>query len=252
MAQRLLSHGSAPYLRWKNRNVNTQVYFECMEDVVRTVASQWPRGQWADPNFQVKIQQDGARPHTSAQFKNLWENLLVALAMEGVLPFADKVTLLTQPPNSPDLNLNDNGFFNALQAGYKRFAPRNDREMIDAVQEVWSKYPAQRINHMWLTLQANFNAIIEVHGGNDYKSPHMAKEKLERQNRLPIVLEVSDKARELVEEGGSDNEEEGLTDLQEAEVERLENTYGRMEQSELRNRLPRAGAERDLFERRSD
>jgi hypothetical protein len=52
-------------MRWKNRNVDTQAYFECMEDIVREVAVKWPRGQWVDKNFMIKIQQDGARPHTS-------------------------------------------------------------------------------------------------------------------------------------------------------------------------------------------
>jgi hypothetical protein len=102
-----------------------------MEDVVRAVAKEWPRGQWANPNFTVKIQQDGARPHTSKQFVDLWENLLMSLVLEGVLPTVDKVQLVTQPANSPDLNVNDNGLFNAIQAEYKKYAPRDTKEMID-------------------------------------------------------------------------------------------------------------------------
>jgi hypothetical protein len=104
--------------RWKNRNVDTQAYFECLEDVVRNVAAQWPGCQWNDPAFVVKIQQDSARPHTSGMFKELWENLLVSLALENVLPTVDKIKLITQPANSPDMNVNENGLFNALQAGY--------------------------------------------------------------------------------------------------------------------------------------
>jgi hypothetical protein len=161
----LVRTGSAPLCdeKWKNRNVDTQAYFEHIEDIVREIAIKWPRGQWGDPAFMVKIQQDGARPHTSGKFKELWENLLVGLYLEGVLPSVDKIVLKTQPTQSPDTNLNDNSFFNALQAGYKRHAPRNARETIQAIFKVWREYPHERINHMWLTLQTNFDEISKCH-----------------------------------------------------------------------------------------
>jgi hypothetical protein len=71
--------------RWKNRNVNTQAYFEFMEDKVRAIAIKWLHGQWNDPSFVIHIQQDGARPHTSAKFKTLWENLIIGLYLEKVI-----------------------------------------------------------------------------------------------------------------------------------------------------------------------
>lgn len=43
---------------------------------------------------------------------------------------------------------------------------------------------------MWLTLMQVMNAIIEDDGRNDFKLPHMGKAKLEREGRLPTVLEV--------------------------------------------------------------
>ena len=154
--------------------------------------------KWRDPNFQVKIQQDGARPHTSGKFFQLWDNLLISLEMEGVLPSVNKIKLLTQPANLPDMNLNDNGLFNALQATYKRYAPRNAREMIDAVMDVWKKYPPKKINHMWLTLQTNFDDIIQHGGDNNYKIRHLNKNKLERMGSLPTVISVSPEAKAVI------------------------------------------------------
>jgi hypothetical protein len=191
--------------RWKNRNVDTQAYFECMEDIVRAVAVQWPRGQWADPTFTVKIQQDGARPHTSQGFNGLWENLLISLVLEGVLPSVDKIQLVTQPANSPDLNVNDNGLFNAIQAGYKRYVPQNAGEMIDAVLRTWREFPAKRINHMWLTLQTNFDEDVNSRGDNTYKIRHLNKAKLERLGQLPTVIEVSTAARAIMENDSDDD-----------------------------------------------
>ena len=40
------------------------------------------------------------------------------------------------------------------------------------------------------------NEIIDHDGENDYKIPHMGKDQLERQERLPIVLAVTKKAEE--------------------------------------------------------
>jgi hypothetical protein len=204
--------------KWKNRNVDTQAYFEHMEDIVREIAIKWPRGQWRDPTFTVKIQQDGARPHTSGAFREMWENLLVSLYMEGVLPSVNKIELRTQPAQSPDTNVNDNGLFNALQAGYKRHAPKNARETIQAVFKTWREYPHRRINHMWLTLQTNFDEIIKCNGDNTYKIRHMSKEKLDRVGQLPTVIAVSKEARQKAEENADEDWEPTEQELAEAEA----------------------------------
>ena len=99
--------------------------------------------------------------------------------------------LYTQPANSPDLNINDLGFFQALQAYYKQFSPKSPEEIVISVQQSYEQYLRQRINHVWLTLMAVVNEIIECHGGNGYDIPHLAKEALERRNELPIALEVT-------------------------------------------------------------
>jgi hypothetical protein len=127
---------------------------------------------------------------------SLWENLLIGLVLEGVLPSVEKIQLVTQPTNSPDLNVNDNGLFNAIQAGYKKYAPKNAQETIDAMLDTWKKYPAKRINHMWLTLQTNFDEVIKFKGNNKYKIRHMNKAKLKQLGQLPMVLPVTDAVRD--------------------------------------------------------
>jgi hypothetical protein len=87
--------------------------------------------------------QDNARPYTSGLFKRLWEDLMISLVLEGVVPLVvvEKIKIATQPANTPDTNVNDNGLFNALESQYKRSAPQNAHEMIDAVQKVYEEYP---------------------------------------------------------------------------------------------------------------
>ena len=176
--------------KWLNQTVDTEIYLDLMKEVILDIAKKWPRGQWSDPNFKVKIQHDGAPAHTSGQFKRRWHMMLAQMFVDGYLPTVDKIVLWKQPPNSPGTNICDLGLFNALQASYWRSSPRNCIEIIECVQAAWKKYPWQRINHLFITLQMVFNEIVAHHGGNEFNAPHLGKFKLERSNELPVSLIV--------------------------------------------------------------
>jgi hypothetical protein len=94
------------------------------------------------------------------------------------------VKLYTQPAQSPDLNVNDLGFFASLQSMYYRTSPKNVIELIEMVESY----------HIWLSLQCCMNKIIEEKGDNKYKLPHMKKEILERLNQLAISVAVTQEA----------------------------------------------------------
>ena len=49
----------------------------------------------------------------------------------------------------------------------------------------------KNINYLFLTLQGVYNEIIDSHGGNDFKIPHMSKHKLDKLDELPVSLMVS-------------------------------------------------------------
>jgi hypothetical protein len=135
------------------------------------------------PNFIIRVQQDGAPTHIDAA-----DDLLLQGLQE--LEIENKVLLYTQPANSPDCNINDLGFFRALQALYQKSTPSNVGEIINNVQEAYEAYDHKKINRIWLSLQCCLNQIIEHHGNNDYKLVHMQKERLEREGQLPVTLAV--------------------------------------------------------------
>ncbi|KAG7339151.1 hypothetical protein IV203_020463 [Nitzschia inconspicua] len=95
---------------------------------------------------------------------------------------------------SPDLNVNDLGFFNSLQSRYYQTAPKDGLELIEMVEETYKNYPAKKLNRIWLTLQSVMNQVINQRGDNDYTIPHMKKKVLERQNQLPLSLDVTAEA----------------------------------------------------------
>ena len=102
--------------------------------------------------------------------------------------------LYTQPAQSPDLNVNDLGFFASLQSMYYKTAPTDALELIDKVETCFNNYHVNKLNHIWLTLQSCMNEIIEEKGDNKYKIPHTNKARLERLNQLPISLAVTQEA----------------------------------------------------------
>ena len=223
--------------KWQNKNVDTETYLELMETVVRCIASKWPRGQWSDPQFKVRIQHDGAPAHKSKAFREGWEQLICQLWVEGVLPNPDKIRLEMQPPNSPDLNINDLGLFNALQARYERSNPKNSIQLIDCVLKAWNECPWKKIDYLFITLQAVLNEIIMAHGRNDYELPHLSKGKLDKAGQLPIVLKVTPEAPALFDAFASpDFTEEDLC------MEYDDPLPGRVSQKELRELLSDADA----------
>ena len=175
---------------WENESVDKEVYRSMLlNEVYPAIADKWPAREWNDPSFTITLQQDGATTHCKPEDPVLAETLEELGFPEG------KIQLYTQPANSPYLNLNDLGFFNSLQADYYKHCPNNSDELIDMVLSTYRDYPTNRINRIWLTLQGCMNEIIKSNGGNQYKLPHMNKDKLEREGRLPRVLDVTEEAR---------------------------------------------------------
>ena len=86
--------------------------------------------------------------------------------------------LYIKAANSPDVNLLNLGFFQAIQS-FNDPVPKNKEELIDAVSMTYDNYPQDKLNCTWLTLQSVFNQIILNHGDNDYNIEHLSKEKLE-------------------------------------------------------------------------
>jgi hypothetical protein len=109
-AARSSVHRPAGTMEWHNETIDNDVYRDLLVNFVLTeIMDKWPVGQWNNPNFKIRIQQDGAGGHCSHNDAFLADTL-------EELGLTDKISFYTQPPNSPDLNILDLGLFNALQA----------------------------------------------------------------------------------------------------------------------------------------
>ena len=93
----------------------------------------WFRGR------EFKIQQDGARPHTG---KDTVEELQEGGTGDSWVPI-----IVTQPPNSSDVNINDRGFFSSLKYEVSQICTHctNRVDMMANVIKAFDEYPADKL-----------------------------------------------------------------------------------------------------------
>ena len=177
---------------WKNETVDRNRYRRLLiEEVLPKIKEKFPREYLhRRNNLKIRIQQDGAKSHILEDDKE-W---LETLEQQGL---QDKIQLFNQPAQSPDLNINDLGFFRSIQSLYSLEAPKDELQLIAAVKESFRKYKPETLNRVWLTHQTCMNEILRNYGSNCYSIPHMGKEQLERLGELPTVVEVAAVAKEV-------------------------------------------------------
>ena len=127
----------------------------------------------------IFIQQDNAKPHIDP---NDPEFLEVA-SSDGF-----NINISCQLPNSPDMNVLYLGFFRAIQSLQHLETPSKVDDFVNAIEKAFHDLPSQSLNHVFLTLQQCMIEVIKYFGGNNYKLPHMVKEKLEKYGPLPLQL----------------------------------------------------------------
>ncbi|KAM0855112.1 hypothetical protein ACQ4PT_049991 [Festuca glaucescens] len=141
------------------------------------IRQRWPA---AERGTTIYIQQDNAKTHIPVDDPEF----VAAVQADGW-----DIRLTCQPPNSPDLNILDLGFFAALQSNFHKLSPGSVDDIVQKVQQAFDEYPAERSNRIFLTLQACMREVLEQLGGNRYKVPHMRKEVLQRLKTLPVTLQ---------------------------------------------------------------
>ena len=193
-------------LVWKNKVVTKEVYWDLLiSKLIPSILEKWPRRDML--SRKIFIQQDGAKIHIS------WDDKLFndELVDNGI-----NATLYTHAVNSPDVNFLDLGFFRAIQS-FNDAAPKNEKELIEAVSKAYNKYPCHKINQTWLTLQCCFNQIITHHGDNDYNIDHIVKEQLEQNGNLPDVMDVVEDAANICNYNDTDDDDSDNDNIDEEE-----------------------------------
>ncbi|KAL2930800.1 Chaperone protein HtpG [Bienertia sinuspersici] len=140
--------------------------------VIPAIKANWP----TDLPKIVHIQADNAKPHGGADINEFIQN-------HGDHEWTFYWN--PQPPNSPDLNILDLGFFRSIQSKYEKTMPKNIDKLIEEVKQAFEDLHPKTLSNVWMSLQYCMNEIMRCNGNCDYVQPHMKKKQLEDEGTLP-------------------------------------------------------------------
>lgn len=217
-------------LELKSMKVNRDVMRDFMcQKVIPAIQDKWPDEDAGRTSY---IQQDNATPHIRPN-----DPVFLQVVAQTDL----NIVLIQQPPNSPDMNILDLCFFRSIQSLTDCRAPKNIRELMEAVREEFENYEVDKLAKSFLTLQSCLRETMKKQGGNGYDIPHMGKDKRLQEGRLPICLnckaELVADTLKLIEEAQAI---ESSTNSKQAKAEQLKQF---IEQAEARAKAEEAQAQ---------
>jgi hypothetical protein len=180
-AQRSSANRARGTLETKSVNVTREVYLDMLWNKLIPAFNLVTKFPAADLTKPIYVQQDNARPHIVPDDPDFLE----AAANQGIT-----LILNNQAANSPDQNVNDLGFFNAIQCLQQEESVSSVDELIEHVRAAYAAYNPRTLNKVWLTHQQCMIKCMEERGSNKYKLPHMRKGALEREGLLPTSLHI--------------------------------------------------------------
>ena len=194
-AKRSSVNRQAGTIETKTMSCDRKVYKKFMiEKVLPAVFAKFPRDDRSTEPTKVWIQQDNAPAHFADADPD-WFEACDRMRSRWT------ITLVEQPPNSPDTNVLDLGFFVSLQADVWKLKRANTIDgLIANVKTAWQGYDPHKLNRTFLTHACCLDQIIKYHGDNNYKIPHMKKQHLERHGQLPLFVRVSQHVKDVLEE----------------------------------------------------
>ncbi|KAF0690234.1 Aste57867_18359 [Aphanomyces stellatus] len=156
-------------------NVTKAVYRSyLMDKVMPAIVASWP-----GPPARIVLQHDFAKTHATADDEDQ------QVKFDEMRRSGWSFELVPQPPNSPDMNVLDLGFFAALQSLQHRESARSIDQLIADVDAAFAAYPYERLDCTFLTLRTCMVETLKVAGDNTYKIPHLSKSKNAAKGRLP-------------------------------------------------------------------
>ena len=136
----------------------------------------------------VFVQQDNASPHCLLTDK--------VVKAEGEKD-GWEISLVSQPANSPDLNVLDLGFFSSLQALQQKKEMRSIDDVIAAVKEAFEEVDRMTFDNTFGTLMSVMEQILLAKGGNKISIPHVKKKQRRKNGESLASLECSELAFQI-------------------------------------------------------
>ncbi len=168
----------------KSLNVNADLFNQfILEKVIPGIKAKIPHWRKHEKFF---IQMDNARPHSQS---TKVQEIHKALGSGGW-----NLEIRPQPAQSPDLNVLDLCLFNSMQSMQAKQPFANIRDAVNRIDEVFENYCPEKLDNSFITLQAVMQLVFKHEGKNDYKLPHLGKDKKKRAGDPMITFPICDDA----------------------------------------------------------
>jgi hypothetical protein len=133
----------------------------------------------------IVIQQDGATPHIGYAS--------VELINQNIQQHHWNCTLVTQPAQSPDLNMLDLGLFHGMKskADDIKGDGRNIDTCIQRMKQAFEEYSPTSIEIVWGVLFEVYRLVLQDNGNNSYKVPHSGVRRRGRVNQHYVDRHVN-------------------------------------------------------------
>lgn len=190
-AQRNSKNRPAGTMELKSKNMDADFYYHLFTKdggVFQSIKEKMP---WLSDKI-VYIQQDGAKPHSG---HGVIERLQTAGSVNGW-----RFRMKTQPAQSPDLNILDLGFFHSLKtrAAHMKVVAKNKTQLVAKIKLAYQQYPAETLDHIWASLFAVYNCILQCNGDNQYSLPHSGARLRHKNATTGVDLNIDVTAYNLV------------------------------------------------------
>ena len=139
----------------------------------------------------INIQLDGAGAHSIHNDPDI---------NRAFLDSGLNIQLVKQPPQSPDLNVLDLGYFNSIQSLQQTKVCHEVEDLVSAVVESYVELDNRKLVNIWMTWKLVMLEVIRVGGDNTYVIPHINKAKLEKEGLVRTEVLIKEDVKEKVDE----------------------------------------------------
>ena len=104
------------------------------------------------------------------------------------------VELVTQPAQSPDLNVNDLGFFASLKSRVWRMNASSIDELVETHFQQYEEYDSATLERVWQSLFKVYNQTVRKMGDNYFSVEHTGVTPRQKAGTLEMVVKYYQEA----------------------------------------------------------
>ncbi|RHY91802.1 hypothetical protein DYB31_016634, partial [Aphanomyces astaci] len=136
------------------------------------------KAKFPSVNKRVVLQHDNATPHGA-----ITDAILACVSTDGWTFVVQR-----QPPNSPDLNVLDLGYFASIQSLQNKVVSHSIDYVIQSTLVSFEALSSEKLENVFHTFQAVMRLVLEHNGSNHFPLSHLKKDAKRRAGTLSANL----------------------------------------------------------------